>query len=275
MKRVLYLGLELPIHLQTKNVVHCPLIKIIPRSPDDPAIRAAFESSKFNSYTHLLFTSKSAVAVFFSLAKSFNLETAVQDNKVMQDFELESLSMGAHYSQKVKVANIGSDYGSKDCVNLFSSAAVSKFNLTLNNMRCKNVIAIGQRTAGKLMENEVQVDLIANEETAEGIIEKLNPIELKKSHILLPQSSLARPVLVNWFAKHRILHTACPIYDTVPNIPKVLPNLTLFDEIVFTSPSVVNAFIQAFGSLPVEKTLTPIGPVTKDALVSFAKCTHG
>jgi len=30
------------------------------------------------------------------------LETAVQDNKVMQDFELESLPMGVDHSQKVK-----------------------------------------------------------------------------------------------------------------------------------------------------------------------------
>ena len=60
---------------------------------------------------------------------SLNLETAVQDNKVMQDFELESLPMGAEHSQKVKAAPIGSDYGSKDCVNLLSSTAVSRLNI--------------------------------------------------------------------------------------------------------------------------------------------------
>ena len=54
------------------------------------------------------------------------LETAVQDNKVMQDFELESLPMGVDHSQKVKATPIGSDYSSKDCVNLLSSTAVSR-----------------------------------------------------------------------------------------------------------------------------------------------------
>ena len=53
----------------------------------------------------------------------FNLKTAVQDNKVMQNFELESLSMEADHSQKVKAASIESDYGSKDCVNSLSSNA--------------------------------------------------------------------------------------------------------------------------------------------------------
>ena len=54
------------------------------------------------------------------MSDRFNLETAVQDNKVMQDFELESFSMGADHSQKVKAGPIEKDYGSKDCVTLLS-----------------------------------------------------------------------------------------------------------------------------------------------------------
>ena len=65
----------------------------------------------------------------FSMRSTLNLEKAVQDNKVMQNFELESLSKRADHSQKVKAAPIESDYGSKDCVNLLSSTAVSRLNL--------------------------------------------------------------------------------------------------------------------------------------------------
>jgi uncharacterized protein (DUF58 family) len=63
----------------------------------------------------------------FSTLEAFNLETAVQDDKVMQNFELESLLMGGDHSQKVKAPPIRSGYGSKDCVNLSSSTAVSRF----------------------------------------------------------------------------------------------------------------------------------------------------
>ncbi len=42
----------------------------------------------------------------------------------MQDFELESLTIGGEHSQKVKAPPIVSDYGSKDCVNLSPSTAV-------------------------------------------------------------------------------------------------------------------------------------------------------
>ncbi len=60
----------------------------------------------------------------------FNLKTAVQDAKAMQDFDSESLLMGAEHSQKVKAALIKSDYGSKDYVDLASSTAVFRFNLS-------------------------------------------------------------------------------------------------------------------------------------------------
>ncbi len=44
----------------------------------------------------------------------------------MQDFELESPPMGVDHSQKVKATPIGSDYSSKDCINLLPSTAVSR-----------------------------------------------------------------------------------------------------------------------------------------------------
>jgi hypothetical protein len=44
----------------------------------------------------------------------------------MQGFESESFSIGGDHSQKVKAPPIENDYGSKDCVNLPSSTAVSR-----------------------------------------------------------------------------------------------------------------------------------------------------
>jgi F-type H+-transporting ATPase subunit gamma len=57
---------------------------------------------------------------------AINLEAAVQDDKVMQDFDLESLLMRGDHSQKVKAPPVRSNYGSKNCVNLSSSTAVSR-----------------------------------------------------------------------------------------------------------------------------------------------------
>lgn len=61
--------------------------------------------------------------------ESIILETAVQDDKVMHDFELESFAVGGTHSQKVKLPPAAGDYHSKDCVNLSSSTAVSRIIL--------------------------------------------------------------------------------------------------------------------------------------------------
>ena len=67
------------------------------------------------------------LSALLMIAPFLNLET-VQDNKVMEDFDLESLPMEVDHSKMVKAVPIGSDYGSKDCVNLLSSTAVSRLN---------------------------------------------------------------------------------------------------------------------------------------------------
>jgi len=73
-------------------------------------------------------------------ALEFNLETADQDGKVMQDFDLEPLTAGGDYSQKGKEPPDISGYGSKDCVNLPSSTAVFRFNRGLIFLFCQNGI---------------------------------------------------------------------------------------------------------------------------------------
>jgi len=72
-----------------------------------------------------------------------NLETAIQGDKVMQDFESGSFAMGVDHSQKVKATPIANDYGSKDCVNLSPSIAVSRLNHSESSepfMPCFSVI---------------------------------------------------------------------------------------------------------------------------------------
>jgi len=65
------------------------------------------------------------------IVKPISLETAIQGDKVMQDFESGSFAMGVDHSQKVKATPIANDYGSKDCVNLSPSIAVSRIRAAL------------------------------------------------------------------------------------------------------------------------------------------------
>ena len=67
-----------------------------------------------------------ALANWINNSKEIILETAVQGDKVMQDFKSESFVMVGDHSQLVKAPTITSDYGLKDCVNLSPSTAVSR-----------------------------------------------------------------------------------------------------------------------------------------------------
>jgi hypothetical protein len=70
---------------------------------------------------------------------SIILETAVQDDKVMKDFDLQSLLIGGDHSQMVKAPPVRSGCGSKDCVNLSSSTAVSRFIMLSENSQAQKV----------------------------------------------------------------------------------------------------------------------------------------
>jgi len=66
------------------------------------------------------------------------LETVVESDKVMQDFESESIAMGVDHSQKVKATPITIDYGSKDCVNLSLSTAVFRMMVLILLCGCQS-----------------------------------------------------------------------------------------------------------------------------------------
>src|SRR5271167_1269331 len=67
MKTILYLGTD-PTQFEARgkaagHLIHYPVIKIVPRPVDHPEIRQAFDD--VDEYTHLIFTSKNAVKIFF------------------------------------------------------------------------------------------------------------------------------------------------------------------------------------------------------------------
>lgn len=69
-KAVLYLGID-PKHFKTqKRLIHCPLVEIVPRPMESLEVKKVF--SDILDYTHILFTSKSAVHIFFQYFRAFD-----------------------------------------------------------------------------------------------------------------------------------------------------------------------------------------------------------
>lgn len=205
-RRILYLGLEIPPEIKNHTVIHCPLIQTIPRPKENLDIIKAFHYIK--DYTHLIFTSKTSVAIFFEY--------------------------------------------------------ISHFGISPDKLQKKTFIAVGTRTAGKIKEHSSAPILVANLETAEGIIDLLKNKNLNNSFLFWPHSALSRPILSNWLKDESINHHSCVFYDTIFQKPLKLPDPEDYDEIIFTSPSTVDAFINFFGSPPENKQLTFIGPITRD-----------
>ena len=142
---------------------------------------------------------------------------------------------------------------------IFTSPTAVKHWLSVSSFsEQKQFIAIGPATASLL-----QQPLIAPFATQEGVIALLDTLDLSCAYLLLPRSSRARPRLTNYLQRRGIDFLAFDLYQTVPCDPGPLPE---FDEIVFTSPSTVEAFLQLHGSIPRAKKVTAIGPVTKSAL---------
>ena len=194
-KKILYLGLD-PSRYPEK-VTHYPIIRTVPRPFDSKEMVRVF--ANFDHYTHLIFTSRTAVSILQERNLSF-------EKKVL--------------------------------------------------------IAVGKATAGLLE----RVDFVAQDERAEGIVELLMQLDLREGHLFWPHSALSRPVIRNFLEAAGIRYTDCILYDTLPNRVEPIPSLDEFDEIVFTSPSTINAFLDLFGSFPKDKILTAIGSVTENKL---------
>jgi len=208
MKTTLYLGTD-PAHFAsqghvTGNLIHYPVIKIVPRSLEDLELKQVY--AELSKFTHVIFTSKNAVKVFFQHLAS------------------------------------------------------------VESLKAKTLIAIGEVTATHLSILGLSPQFVAKKETQEGVVQLLSELDLENAYFFMPRSSLSRPVIVNFFEERHIRYLACDLYDTATQILKPKPDLDQIDEIVFTSPSTVSAFLQIFGTLPKGKRLIAVGPVTEQAL---------
>jgi len=130
----------------------------------------------------------------------------------------------------------------------------------------KTTLAVGQVTAKHLQACGILAAKVAKEETAEGMIEVLKQMPLEQANVFWPHSAQARPIIKEFLIANGIRHTAAIIYDSRAHVPGKLPLLETFDEIVFTSPSTVEAFLQIFGAFPSHVKLVAIGPVTAHSL---------
>ncbi len=125
----------------------------------------------------------------------------------------------------------------------------------------KITIAVGKATERALRESGLHHTLVAKEERAEGIITVLQEIDTRDAYFFWPHSGQARLLISDYLQSHSIHYKSCSLYDPIPKSAAEI-KLDFFDEIVFTSPSVVDAFFSCHDIIPSHLILRTIGPIT-------------
>jgi len=156
----------------------------------------------------------------------------------------------------------------------------------LDGLRKTVMIAVGPRTARELESHEIKVDIVPSKYTSEGVIERLEQLDVSGKTVRIPRTSSATPVLKEKLWEMDALVEEVYVYEsTVPEDKKLrekfLKDLTAgnIDAIVFGSTSCVkNLFQMLEDQISQEKlsdlmkskvTVVAIGPVTADALAEF------
>lgn len=178
------------------------------------------------------------------------IEIVPRDRK---DFKLQSVF--AHMKSYTHVI-----FSSQNGVKVFEKLAGG-----LQVLEGKKVYAVGKATAACLEKRGVKTR-IAGEETQEGLVHLLALEDLEGAYILLPQSAGARPILAAALRLWGVRHQQVSLYDTRPKTPKEGCELKNFDEVLFSSPSTVEAFRRFFPKLPKGLKLRAIGPITERAI---------
>jgi uroporphyrinogen-III synthase len=137
------------------------------------------------------------------------------------------------------------------------------FGIPKKALAAKKIIVVGKSTAEVVGEFGADVAYCATNETSEGIVERLKSLNLSEAHFLWPCSALSREVIPNFLKQSGIAFCQVALYTTLTNISKEFPEA---DELVFTSPSTVDAFLENFKTIPWDKKITAIGPITEARL---------
>ena len=146
------------------------------------------------------------------------------------------------------------------------------------------VVAIGPETARRLEGEGVHAYLVPAKYQAEGILEELNPTQIRGGRILIPRAAKARELLPETLRQWGAIVDVVEAYQTVlPQNHKLSLNELLeqnrIDVILFTSSSTVVNFVQLLGGQDLARKLEGviigcIGPITAQTATDHGLVVH-
>ncbi|KAA6334125.1 Uroporphyrinogen-III C-methyltransferase [termite gut metagenome] len=133
------------------------------------------------------------------------------------------------------------------------------------------IASVGKTTSAELRKYQIYPDMESETESAEGLIQYFKEAGVRNERILLPRSDIGLKSLSEELIKLGNHVEDIPVYTNTVNDEVEKINPALFQKIVFTSPSCVDAFMQIYGEIPVGVQLIAKGETTERRLKSKSK----
>ncbi len=141
--------------------------------------------------------------------------------------------------------------------------AMAAMNIDLSQ---RKFALIGQATARKAKELGLVPQLIAEDETAQGLLDALvRNGDVKGKNFLFPRSSLPNPFLKNELERRGAKVNEVTVYENIKPPKQLLPDVAL-DGVIFTSPSTVRNFLADYATISSSWKILAKGPVTAQTL---------
>ena len=122
-------------------------------------------------------------------------------------------------------------------------------NSDARSLASARIAAIGKTTAGELTGFGILADLIPDNESSAGLLEKFASLNMKGKRVLLPRAKVASRELPEGLSEMGAEVAEVPAYMTVEVEPADV-DFEHIDIILFTSGSSVRAFVKKFGKVP-------------------------
>jgi uroporphyrinogen III methyltransferase/synthase len=139
---------------------------------------------------------------------------------------------------------------------------------TLSGLR---IASIGRTTSSELARHGIYPDLQPLNESAEGLAQAFAAQVKTPQQVLLPRSDRGLNGLPDALTAQGHIVASIPVYRNRPCDASPV-DLSRFEQIIFTSPSGVDAFIRLYGALPEGVLLTAKGKTTGNKLKAETEC---
>lgn len=145
----------------------------------------------------------------------------------------------------------------------------------ISGLKSKKIAAVGRKTEQVLKAAGLQVDLVPEEYSAEGLVHEFKKKDVTEKRFMIPQAQKSREILSKSLKALGANVDAVPVYNN--KIPKLddlsqVKNGQHLDILTFTSPSTFRNFLKLLGVERVKEWIgsgsqvAAIGNVTRQAI---------